>query len=503
MSSLYIPNPGAGGFNLKRRCGQPWAVKVGLGRSTELRALAGSARILFRALLGVVLWLQSSQAQTNTSSPPANRYLFILDTSKAMQRRSEGTLKAFENLLGSGMGGQVHRGDTIGVWTYNEELHAGQFSLQRWSPEAHRIIFRRVLGFVEEQSYKKQAAFNQVWPVLNQVVKDSPFLTVILISSGNQPIQGTPFDDKINQIYASWQEQQQQARMPFVTLLRAKGGTLTDFSVTPVPWAIELPPLPKELQLAAAPPKKAASPPPKPRPPMAAPLIISGRKTAAADAAKLTASVSTNAAEPSSVPASLTNGAVGAQTLLASATTPSPASASNGVAESPAGSLVSNSALTAAPEPTQKAVLGNPEPPNQLTPGGNSAPSAAAGSAVNPKPEPNSVPGQKHSAVPADSTTAPGPGQEPPTQALEAKTQPMASSYAPSAGPTDSERPHAAPAPQLAVSTKSVLGGKILWGAAGVSALVAILLLLLLGLRYRSGRRHISYITRSLERDKP
>jgi hypothetical protein len=35
---------------------------------------------------------------------------------------------------------------------------------------------------------------------------------------------GTPFDQKINDVYAAWREVQQKERKPFVTVLRAGKG---------------------------------------------------------------------------------------------------------------------------------------------------------------------------------------------------------------------------------------------------------------------------------------
>jgi hypothetical protein len=91
-------------------------------------------------------------------------------------------------------------------------------------------------------------------------------------------MHGTPFDDRINGVFKTWRTQQQDTRMPFVTMLRAYKGKLTDCSVNPAPWVVELPPLPPEVQTAKTAPKPAVAPP-KPTPaPTLPPLIISGKK---------------------------------------------------------------------------------------------------------------------------------------------------------------------------------------------------------------------------------
>src|SRR2546421_12310537 len=135
------------------------------GVSCVLPAKAGTP-YLYWSVLGAILLLftllSPYRAASQTNKPPAdglaNRYLFILDTSRAMKPREQGTLQAMQDLLASGLGGQLRRGDTIGVWTYNEELNAGRFPLQLWTPETHRSVAIRILTFLNEQKYEKRGS---------------------------------------------------------------------------------------------------------------------------------------------------------------------------------------------------------------------------------------------------------------------------------------------------------------------------------------------------------
>jgi hypothetical protein len=204
------------------------------------------------------LWLAgaigaSSWAQTNRPAPPpGNRYLLVVETSRAMAPRLDGTLQVVADLLNSGMAGQAERRDTIGLWTYNNDLHAGQFPLQDWSPGVRTNVAARVQGFIRAQKFEKKAQFDKVMPGLQQVVRDSEYITVIIISSGDAPLRGTPFDSRINQFYSTWRAQLQKARMPFIAVLRAQKGLLADCSVNATPWHAELPALPAELLAARA-----------------------------------------------------------------------------------------------------------------------------------------------------------------------------------------------------------------------------------------------------------
>src|SRR6185503_3803612 len=137
-------------------------------------------------------------------------------------------------------------GDTIGLWTYNDELHAGQFPLQQWTPETHASISARIMSHLKEQPCEKQPSLVNALAAMQRVINSSACLTIIIFSDGAQPIQGTPFDERINGTFKLWQKEQQKARMPFITALRGVKGKLTDYTVTGAPWPVELPDLPPE-----------------------------------------------------------------------------------------------------------------------------------------------------------------------------------------------------------------------------------------------------------------
>src|ERR1043166_3762491 len=230
-------------------------------------------------VLGVILFalmipVRKSWSQTNVSRAAPGRYLFIVETSHTMSRRSDGVLKTVANLLHTGMNGQIRALDSIGVWTYNQELYAGRLPLQRWSSTEQREVGAAILKFLKDQKYEKQSVFYSVRPAFDKLVKDSESITLILVSSGEEAITGTPFDDQINQLYKTWREEQEKTRMPFVTVLRAKRGAIVGYSVTPSPWQVEIPACPTEPVVKAPLP----APPPKVQPPTLPPLIVTGKK---------------------------------------------------------------------------------------------------------------------------------------------------------------------------------------------------------------------------------
>lgn len=253
--------------------------------------LTKQTRVSSRRLLQAVLVFlaavtaQPLPAQTNTSpgALPVNRFLLIVETSHAMQHRSDGTLRTVNDLIASRMRGQLRLNDSLGVWTFNETLYTGKLPLQEWSEGGRSAIASKIFDFLQEQKYEKQGRLDKLMPALLKLVKKSEFITVVLISDGSQEIHGTPFDQQINQLYKQWTPQQQKSRMPFVTVLRAQRGQFTNYSVTSAPWPVDMPPLPMELVKPKALPSLPVVSAPKPKPPpMAPPLIISGRKPAPA-----------------------------------------------------------------------------------------------------------------------------------------------------------------------------------------------------------------------------
>ena len=220
------------------------------------------------------------RAQTNTPRaprPPA-RYLLIVETSKSMQPRAATVLSTVWYLLGSGLDGQFRNGGTLGVWTFNQDLSAGNLPLQTWSSSAQKDITQRTISFLKGQKYGKRPKFDEVAPALRRVIEASEALTVVLITSGDCKIQGTPFNEQVNAAYQQFRGQQQKAHMPFVTVLRARHGQVVDYIVNTPPWPLQVPRLPEEGKSVEAPhgkPLEALHDAPASAAP---PLIVSGKK---------------------------------------------------------------------------------------------------------------------------------------------------------------------------------------------------------------------------------
>jgi hypothetical protein len=235
----------------------------------------GRRPFLFTVLLAGIFLVPAARAQ---SAAPAtgDRFLLVFDTSSDMKRRVPAVQKAITDLLASNLNGQLKPGDSLGVWTYDQELLTGQFPLQRWMPENVDAITANINAFVGGRRYSKKTSFDALVPMLYQLVRNSERLTVIIFCDGYGEIRGTPFDTGINQVFQQRQSERQKARLPIVIVLRSQRGQYTGCMASFPPQPISLPEFPSLPEAASARPTNApaVTAPPRSNAPA---LIIVGR----------------------------------------------------------------------------------------------------------------------------------------------------------------------------------------------------------------------------------
>jgi hypothetical protein len=232
------------------------------------------------ALLGVTGLGARAATNTPSVSRPSNRYLLVIETSRAMQKRADGIAAAIRGYLSSSLNGQIYPGDTLGVWTFNDELSTGLVPLQDWPRWKDAPRLANALGeFALKLKYRGDADPKVLYPELKPLVTESDFLTVLLITSGQNAITNTPFDKEINTYYDTWKAEQAKKHQPFITILRSTAGKITHYAVAAYPWNLELPPLPEVLTNPPPKIKPVTAAPTKPKTTnILAPLIVSGKK---------------------------------------------------------------------------------------------------------------------------------------------------------------------------------------------------------------------------------
>jgi hypothetical protein len=421
-------------------------------------------------------------ATSQTNSPaavfPSNRYLLVVETSRSMQKCVEGLTQSVRDVLGSALASQARQGDTLGVWIFNEDLSAGIFPLQHWSPDGQKEITERIVGFLKTQKFENSARLDKVIPALDRLAHNSSFLTVILICMGDQEIRGTPFDQRINDSFRTWRTQQTESGKPFLLALRAQGGRFVEFSMNPSPWPAELPALPKELFVPLPPAPLARAP--KSQTSSVPPLIISGKKKATTAGANVASSDAKGQLTNSSAVTS-SNAAV-ASAAANSSPTPLAVESGNSQASGPGGAAnVSPSTSLAQPVIAASAQVAPPLSNQQASASpANRQGSTENAAAVTEEPRPSAGSG----AVPA------------PQPSLSAKTSPATSS------PVAEQASKAPVTMATAPSSNRGLSPVILWTGVTVCVFVAVGILTWAWRRRSRPVRDISLITESFDRRK-
>lgn len=204
-----------------------------------------------------------AQGQPATAAPPqqeGNRFLFIVDTSANMQQHSLEVRQLLVDLFASSANGQIHAGDTLGLWTFNADVYTGGLPVLRWIPGKEWEVAARMADFLQHQHYGKMSHFEAAVSDMYQIIKMSDVITVVLISDGQGTMRGTPFDADINAAYKRCLKETKHTHMPIVTVLLAKAGKITKYSVTSLPWPVLFPEVPpaEKPQVAQKPSIKSA-----------------------------------------------------------------------------------------------------------------------------------------------------------------------------------------------------------------------------------------------------
>jgi hypothetical protein len=210
-----------------------------------------------------------------------SRFLFIFNTSADMKKLLPAVQAEVNNLMSTSMGGQLRPGDGIGVWTFDQDLRTGQFPLQPWRPDDAVTIASSINKLVGKQHYANNTRFNALQPQLDQLIKNSERLTVLIFCDGEDAIKWTPYDDGINQVFQQRLAEQKRTRQPFVLVFRTQMGQYAGCTMNFPPGMVRVPEFPPP----PAPPAPVKMPPPEPPPepaikppPVGPPLIIIGTK---------------------------------------------------------------------------------------------------------------------------------------------------------------------------------------------------------------------------------
>lgn len=203
-----------------------------------------TARILF-AVVALVLFFQ---AAGNVWAQ--ERWLLIFENSAAMKKRMPAVAVEVQKLFFTSMAGQMHAGDSLGVWTFDQTLHVGEFPLSIWQPDLAANTASNLVVFLNKRSFKGEVNFNALQPVLSEVVAGSQRLTVLVFCEGQGDFIWTPYNDAINQSLREHYAERKKDGQPFVILLRVQDGKYFGCSINFPPGGLNLPIFPTVPEVA-------------------------------------------------------------------------------------------------------------------------------------------------------------------------------------------------------------------------------------------------------------
>ena len=196
--------------------------------------------LLGALLLGAVTW--PGQAQIPPPRPsPINppRYLLVVDTSFSMSRIENPTRQALFDLIFSGLQGRMRAGDDYTIWCFDEQVYSNRTSPISWDPLLNRALALGALRSLRNLHFEKQTRIDRLWIALQQTVRTTQSLTVVILSDGDERFQGTPFDRSINAMYQQRFRELKAAKKPFVTTLMAQNGVWVACAVNAAGEAID------------------------------------------------------------------------------------------------------------------------------------------------------------------------------------------------------------------------------------------------------------------------
>lgn len=174
-------------------------------------------------------------------SSQGKRYLFVVETSKAMSRLPHAGRQTVFDLVFSGLENRMRPGDTFGIWTFQEEVSAGVFPIQVWEPENKLELASHVGKFLKEQKYKGKPVLDNALARVGALSRSIKDVNVIIVCSTEaQPKEGRPFV----QMASLWQQKaadSRKAKKPMVLTIAMERGELVHRSIAVGGDSLELP----------------------------------------------------------------------------------------------------------------------------------------------------------------------------------------------------------------------------------------------------------------------
>lgn len=158
------------------------------------------------------------------------------------------------DLIYSGARGRMTNGDTYGVWFVNERNDTS-FQMEFWKAKHTVELGAKAVSALKEHGLQGKARLDVALADALRIIKNVEDLTVILVSNGDAPIAGTPFDEEINARFREVAPELKRAKTTMNTALVAQDGKFVAWAVNSADFLLEIPtvaPKPKRPKVEVA-----------------------------------------------------------------------------------------------------------------------------------------------------------------------------------------------------------------------------------------------------------
>jgi hypothetical protein len=202
------------------------------------------------ALAGVLCCAPLRAAEPAAPEPRNDKYLFIVDTSRAMKGMKSSLQQALGDLVHNGLEGWMHNGDTFGVWTFADRIST-DYPMQIWREKDRELMASEAAKHISKLEFAKRGHLKSALPHMFSVIGTVKDVTVIILTDGDETVQGTEYDAAIKTALGTVKDALRQESRPAIIALVARGGRI-------VRWGVNSPTL--MVPLPKAPPRPAPAP---------------------------------------------------------------------------------------------------------------------------------------------------------------------------------------------------------------------------------------------------
>ena len=144
------------------------------------------------------------------------------------------------DLIYSGVRGRMTNGDTYGLWLVNDHNDTS-FPMESWRHKYNVELATKAVAAMQAHGLKSSAKLDVAMGDVLHVIKHVRDLTVILVSNGEAPISGTPFDEEINARFRELASEMKGVKATVNTALIAQDGEFVAWAVNSPDFLIEVP----------------------------------------------------------------------------------------------------------------------------------------------------------------------------------------------------------------------------------------------------------------------